>query len=384
MMPRHVPSPSRLLRDLIALPSVNPAFAPPGHPCVGERAVAEYLATLAGEFGLEVRTWPALPGRPNLWIACKPASAIRHRVLLAPHLDTVGGDPLEDQLFKPRVRGGRIYGRGACDTKGSVAAMFLSLLAVASGPQRPRHTEIVFAGLVDEENNQMGSRALARDGVRADLAIVGEPTRARVITAHKGSLWLRLETTGRPAHGSTPELGRNAIHTMARIVHALESEYAAELRARPRHPLLGGPTISVGRIAGGTQPNVVPARCTIDIDRRTVPGERGAAVGRELQRWLRRRSLRATLTDRKGVPCEPMETNPGIPFVRQFLAAARQSAPLGARFFCDASVLAAAGIPSVVFGPGDIAQAHTRDEWIAVASLERATALLTTFLRRLP
>src|SRR5206468_11275903 len=151
-------------------------------------------------------------------------------------------------IFDPREKDGRLHGRGACDTKGSVAAMLSALIELASSPQRPGHTEIVFAGLVDEENGQFGSRALVSKGFKADLAIVGEPTQLQVVTAHKGDLWLQLETRGKAAHGSRPDLGHNAVHEMARIVDLVETTYAATLRKRT-HSLLGNPTVSVGTIA---------------------------------------------------------------------------------------------------------------------------------------
>src|SRR5207249_4700788 len=157
---------------------------------------------------------------------------------LAPHLDTVGGAAMPGTLFTPCAKNGRLFGRGACDTKGSVPAMFTALCQMADEPNRAAHTEIVFAGQVDEECGQAGSRALARSGFQAALAIVGEPTRLQVVTAHKGVLWLRLETRGKAAHGARAELGRNAVHAMARIVDLLETRYAAQLRRR-RHPLLG-------------------------------------------------------------------------------------------------------------------------------------------------
>jgi acetylornithine deacetylase/succinyl-diaminopimelate desuccinylase-like protein len=286
-------------------------------------------------------------------------------------------------MFIPRVHHGRMIGRGACDTKGSVAAMFTALTELANSPGRPRQTEIVFAGLIDEENSQSGSRRLAASGFKADLAIVGEPTRAQVVTAHKGSLWLKLETRGKSAHGARPELGRNAVHAMARIVDLLETKYARSLRRR-RHPLLGSPTISVGAMAGGTQANIVPDACWILIDRRTLPGETEAGVWRELRKLLRAHDLKATLVNGKAAPCLPLETDPGLPLVRQLLAGLGQRQPTGVDYFCDASVLAHAGIPSVVFGPGDIAQAHTAGEWIGLAELERAKARLVRFLKALP
>src|SRR5262249_48599019 len=156
------------------------------------------------------------------------------RVLFAPHLDTVNAvDPI---LFKPRALRGRLVGRGACDTKGSIAAMLTALIEFARSSRGLQQTEIIFAGLVDEENNQSGSRAFAAAGIKTDLAIVGEPTQTKVVTAHKGSLWLRLETRGKSAHGSRPELGRNAVHAMARIVDLIETKYAGKL-SRRHHPL---------------------------------------------------------------------------------------------------------------------------------------------------
>jgi acetylornithine deacetylase/succinyl-diaminopimelate desuccinylase-like protein len=261
--------------------------------------------------------------------------------------------------------------------------MLAVLLSLAKLPRRASRTELVFAGLVDEENGQTGSRVLAASGFKANLAIVGEPTELKVVTAHKGDLWLEMETRGKSAHGARPELGRNAVHAMAKIVDSLESDYAAELRQR-RHPLLGNPTVNVGSIAGGTQPNIVPARCVISIDRRTLPGETEATVRREIRALLRRNRQSATFRNTKAGECLPMETSSDLPLVRQFLSRVGQKKPAGVDFFCDASVLAAGGIPSVVFGAGNIAQAHTADEWISLRSLESGTALLTRFLESLP
>ena len=368
-----------LLRELIALPSVNPAFLPAGHPKAGERAVSEFLASWAARAGLEVGRKKALPERPNLLLRLAPTGRPRQRVLLAPHLDTVNA---QDEQFTPHKANGRLYGRGACDTKGSVAAMVVALCELARRGPRPRSTEIVFLGLVDEENNQSGSRAVAAGSWKADLAIVGEPTRMQVVTAHKGSLWLKFETRGKSAHGSRPDLGRNAVHEMSRIVNLLETEYAAGLRARP-HPVLGAASSSVGVIAGGTQPNIVPDHCWILVDRRTLPGETDEGVRREIFRLLRRERLEARCADDKLAPCRPLETNPRLPLVARLLKQAGQARPAGVDYFSDAAVLAEGGIPSVVFGPGDIAQAHTVDEWVELAQVERAKDLLTTFLRSL-
>ena len=373
--------PEKLLCELIALPSVNPAFLPAGHPRAGEGRVADFLAATAAQAGLDVDFQNVQPGRANLLATLRPSRKPRLRLLLAPHMDTVPA--AADAQYAPRLQGARICGRGACDTKGSVAAMLTALCQLAKEGPRPAETEIVFAGLVDEEHAQAGSRALAAGGCQADLAIVGEPTRLRIVTAHKGSLWLGLATRGKSAHGARPHLGRNAVLEMAKVVCLLETDYARRLRRR-RHPLLGLATVSVGVIAGGTQPNIVPAACRIIVDRRTLPGETEQSVRAEMMALFRRRKLRVRIEEQKPAPCLPLETDVRLPLVRQFFRVAGQKKAAGADYFCDAAVLAQAGIASVVFGPGDIAQAHTADEWIARKSLQAATALLLEFLRSLP
>jgi len=369
----------KLLAELIALPSVNPAFLPPRHPQAGEKSVADFLASTAARAGMTVEFQKVLPGRSNVIVRLQPRNQVRRTILLAPHLDTVVADSTQ---FIPQRKNGRLYGRGACDTKGSVAAMLGALCELAGAKTRPLETEIIFAGLIDEEHAQAGSRALAAGGFRADLAIVGEPTRLQVVTAHKGCLWLRLATHGHAAHGATPHLGKNAVHEMARIVNALETDYAAQLKRR-KHKLLGAGTVNVGTICGGVQPNIVPESCNISIDRRTLPGETESGVRRELQALLRAEKLSAKVESAKLAPALPLETDPRHPLVRQFLRSAKQARPVGVDYFCDASVLSAAGIPSVVFGPGDIAQAHTADEWISLKELERAKDLLVGFLNSL-
>ena len=375
------PTSVRLLQDLIALPSVNPAFFsdPQLH---GEHRVAAFLESAARRQGLDVESQAVVPGRSNLLVRLSPRGEVRHRVLLAPHMDTVG-EPAYALQLTPVVRDGRIYGRGACDTKGSVAAFFQSLLNVAAAGPRPNHTEILFLGLIDEENMQLGSRHFAQHGPQGDLAIVGEPTGLEIVTAHKGDVWLRLRTTGRSAHGATPHRGKNAVTAMARIVLALETEYAAELAARPAHPRLGRPTVNVGRIDGGRQPNIVPAECTIDIDRRTLPGETEAGVRREIISLLRRHGLKASYDNLRTSPCEPLDTCPDLPLVRSLTRAAGRKGTRGVHYFTDAAPLAAGGTPSVVFGPGDIAQAHTEREWLAISQLEKSIQILERFLRAL-
>ena len=370
----------KLLRDLIALPSVNNAFLPPGDPHAGEELVADYLKNRARKAGLEIETQATNSGRDNLIVRLKPLGQATHRIILAPHMDTVGGDL--DKIFRPTKKGERLHGRGACDTKGSVAVMFHAMEHLAKR-HRPANTEIVFIGFVDEECNQTGSRAFSKLKLKANLALVGEPTRCRVVTAHKGDLWLRLSTRGKAAHGARPELGRNAVHTMAKCIDTIETEYAQNLLKR-RHPVLGHPTINTGIVRGGSQPNIVPDVCEADLDRRTLPGESFTTISREIGEVLKKRGLKARLTNVKGYTCPAMETDPTLPMVQQFMRTVRQTKPLGVDYYCDAANIAATGVPAIVWGPGDIAQAHTADEWISIRQIERGMDVLTRFLLSLP
>ena len=295
-------------------------------------------------------------------------------------MDTVGGDL--DKIFRPTKKGERLHGRGACDTKGSVAVMFHAMEHLAKR-HRPANTEIVFIGFVDEECNQTGSRAFSKLKLKANLALVGEPTRCRVVTAHKGDLWLRLSTRGKAAHGARPELGRNAVHTMAKCIDTIETEYAQNLGKR-RHPVLGHPTINTGIVRGGSQPNIVPDVCEADLDRRTLPGESFTTISREIGEVLKKRGLKARLTNVKGYTCPAMETDPTLPMVQQLMRTVRQTKPLGVDYYCDAANIAATGVPAIVWGPGDIAQAHTADEWISIRQIERGMDVLTRFLLSLP
>ena len=370
----------KLLRDLIALPSVNNAFLPPGDPHAGEQLVADYLKNRARKACLEIETQATNSGRDNLIVRLKPLGQATHRIILAPHMDTVGGDL--DKIFRPTKKGERLHGRGASDTKGSVAVMFHAMEHLAKR-HRPANTEIVFIGFVDEECNQTGSRAFSKLKLKANLALVGEPTRCRVVTAHKGDLWLRLSTRGKAAHGARPELGRNAVHTMAKCIDTIENEYAQNLGKR-RHSVLGHPTINTGIVRGGSQPNIVPDVCEADLDRRTLPGESFTAISREIGEVLKKRGLKARLTNVKGYTCPAMETDPTLPMVQQLMRTVRQTKPLGVDYYCDAANIAATGVPSIVWGPGDIAQAHTADEWISIRQIERGMDVLTRFLLSLP
>lgn len=373
----------KLLSDLVAIPSVNPSFAPAGHPLAGEHEVAAHLEAIGHKQGLKVRRQRVLKNRNNIFLTLPAQRRAKHRVVLAPHMDTVGGDLSDPKLFKPVIKKGRLHGRGSCDTKGSIAAMLSAIIRLSKQKHRPEDTEIVFIGLVDEESLQQGSRKVADSGYKADLAIVGEPTLLKVVTAHKGDIWIRFSTKGKMAHGSKPHLGVNAIHEAAKLVQFLETEYRAHLNQN-KHPLLGPGTINVGDIRGGFQANIVPDLCSLTADRRTIPGKTDAAILRELKAMLKARGIKATIESGKTFPCLPLETDDQMFLVQSLMKTCRQRKGIGVDYFCDASPLSIGGIPSVAFGPGDISQAHTADEWISIESLEKGEQILFDFLSKQP
>lgn len=362
------------LADLVAINSVNASL--PGGP--GEQAMADYVAEAARGMGAEVEQYEVEPGRPNLLARVDRG---RPRTLMFEcHLDTVGLAPMPDAL-NPRVEGGRLYGRGSADPKGSLAAMLSVLERAAGDPAFP--VNVWLAGSMDEEITMRGSRALAERRPAVDAVIVGEPTNLQPIVAHKGVLRWRVRTTGVAAHSATPERGRNAIFDMQTVIAALRAGIEPGL-ARSMHPRLGRATWSVGVIEGGEAVNVVPDACQIDCDRRLLPGEEPEAVLAEVDG-----ALDALRQDDAGLRVEreapyvhvpPMETDADEPVVRATVRALEQAGRdptlAAVAYATDASMLASiGGLPAVVLGPGDIAQAHTNDEWIELAELEAAVGV---------
>jgi acetylornithine deacetylase/succinyl-diaminopimelate desuccinylase-like protein len=379
-MPR-LSSVQRLLRELVARPSINPTFLPDRPDLTGEERVAGFLEDLARSEGIEVRRQSVLPGRTNLIARITPSSKVKHRVMLTPHMDVV---PAPEKNFIPKVKNGKMYGRGTCDTKGSVSAFFSAFLELAGNGKRPQETEVLFVGLVDEEFGQAGSRMLAQKGPKGDLALAGEPTELQVVSAHKGNLWLQLKTVGKSAHGSTPQHGKNAIGVITPILDFLFHDYP-RLLEKKSHELLGSPTVSVGKIRGGSQPNIVPNECEIELDRRTIPGETEASVKKELTEALKERNLPLPkFSKSRSVPCPPLDTDPELPFVQSFLRAANRRKSKGVPYFTDASPIAMGGTPALVFGPGHIAQAHSTDEWVELEQVDQAYSVVSKFLQSLP
>lgn len=370
----------RILQDLIAIPSVNPDGEAETAQ-TGELACAEYAGEFCRRLGAEVWYDEVLPGRPNV-VARFPSrgAAGKPRVLLGPHTDTVSVSGMTIDPFGAEVRDGRVWGRGACDTKGTMAAMLAALEEIGPGIA-DLGAEVTFAGFMGEETAQHGSRHFAeRYAGQYDFAVVGEPTGCAAVHTHKGSWWLRLHTEGKAVHGSTPERGVNAVTRMLPVVAALDAGFRERLAAPEfRHGVLGDSTINIGMIRGGTRTNIVPDHCTVWLDIRFTPGVHRYGVRRLLEEFLESSGYAGVVRIESDPVCAPLETDAGHPLVVKLAAAGSGTA--GATWFCDALWLAEiGGIPSVAAGPGDIAQAHTADEWISVAALEEGVGFYRRFL----
>lgn len=370
----------RVLEDLIGINSINP-FYPGGCP---EQAVQECVEGFFRSHGIEVTRQEVEPGRWNV-IGILPGAMPGRRLIFEAHCDTVGVAGMAAP-FEARRQGNRLYGRGACDDKGGLAAMMCAVASLRDGGITPP-MEIWVVSAVDEEYAYRGVSRLM-EGLQADAAIVAEPTGLRMVIASKGCLRWRIVTEGRAAHSSKPHLGVNAINGMARILIALDAE-SGEL-ARNTHPLLGSPTLTVGRIDGGTQVNIVPDRCTIEIDRRLIPGEEPAAVSAcyraIVERLMEDSPELKVRIEPPFVVDQPLETAADSAIVRAVASVLHElglnDEPAGAAFGSDASKLSAGGAPSVVLGPGSIDNAHTVNEFVEVDQFETSFEIYRRLMER--
>jgi acetylornithine deacetylase/succinyl-diaminopimelate desuccinylase-like protein len=369
--PRNV---VELLQTLVRLPSVNP-HGSPGTDGVGEGRIAAWLAQFLEGIGAHVELREVLPGRPNVVAHWPGDRAGKPRVLFAPHTDTVSVEGMGIDPFAAELRDGKIWGRGACDTKGSMASMLWALRECRERLPTLGH-EIWFAGLMSEEADQYGSRSLAAQE-RFDFVIAGEPTELDVVHTHKGSAFLNLRTHGVACHAARPELGDNAVGKMMDVLQFIRTELAAEF-ATQRDPVLGASTLSIGTIHGGTKTNVVPDHCEASVDLRFVPAHYRATIIDEIAASLRRVCPDLEVS---AIPAPPLYTDPAHPLIAKLGECGAR--PVGAPWFCDACYFAERGMAAVALGPGSIAQAHTKDEWIAVAELERGVKFFREFLYRL-
>ncbi|HMP73636.1 MAG TPA: M20 family metallopeptidase [Kiritimatiellia bacterium] len=378
---------AQLLRELVSIPSVNPLLAD-DPDIAGEARLGSFVARWFDERGFRVSEATLTPGRPNV-MARRGPEAPRMTVMFEAHLDTQGIHGMTVEPFAGHVVDGRMYGRGACDMKGAMAAAMTAL----DDPERLERLEaagvaILFVGAIGEETGNEGALELAGMRVGADFAIVLEPTDLNLVRAHKGVAWMEVELVGRAAHGSVPEQGRNAIEGMMEFLDRFRA--MDEVRFPPAHSLLGCPTLNVGKIWGGTSINIVAERCRVGLDRRMLPGEQVEEIvalaqavvdevveaGYALEGSARllksgiayETKADAELIDRLGAAIEAE----GVARVVR-----------GAGWYSDAGPFSRTCGEVVVFGPGSIDQAHTADEYIELEEVAKATRILARFLDHL-
>jgi acetylornithine deacetylase len=357
-----------LLRELVAIDSVNPSLVAGAR---GEAEIARRIAAELRAIGLGVELTEVAPARPNV-IGVLEGRAPGRSLMLCGHIDTVGVTGMA-RPFDPVELDGRLYGRGAQDMKGGVAAMIgaARIIAESGGLDAGR---LVIAAVIDEEHASLGADALVTQ-FRADAAVVTEPTDLDIAVAHKGFQWVSFQTRGRAAHGSRPREGRDAIVRMGRVLHGLEA-LDRRLQSGVPHALLGTASLHASLISGGRELSSYPDHCNLDVERRTLPGEAddialGEAEGilEGLRRSDREFEGSATLVfGRKPYEIEATHPLPEM-LTRASASVGHSPRAVGMSFWTDAAILGAAGIPSVLFGPGG-AGLHSTEEYVRLREVE--------------
>ena len=367
-----------LTRELVRVDSRNPTLVA-GAP--GEGRVARVLADVLGAWGFDVSVREAAPGRPNV-IARIGARRGGRSLILNGHIDVVGVEGMTHAPWDPVVRDGRIYGRGSSDMKAGVAAMCAAAARATAASGGAIDGEIIVTAVVDEEYSSLGTRALVADGVRADAAVVTEPTGLMIMPAHKGFVWVDVLVQGRAAHGSRWDVGVDAIRNAGLLLAAMDA-VDAELLPSREHALLGRPSLHASTIEGGIGLSTYPDKCRFTIERRTIPGETTAAVMAEIEEaFARVRARRPALDASVSMIFEqpPSDVSTEAPIVRALDGALRACGEevkvTGMSAWTDAAILNEAGIPAICFGPGDIGLAHAAEEFVRVDEIERATLVL--------
>ena len=369
-----------LARELIRVDSRNPSLVA-GAP--GEGAVARALRDILTAWGLNAEIRDAAPGRPNVVATVRGDGGGGRSLMFNGHLDVVGVEGMTHAPFDAHEQAGRIYGRGSSDMKGGVAAM----CAAAARLVGQLKGDLVIAAVADEEWRSAGTSALLEWGVRADAAIVTEPTRLRIMPAHKGFAWIDVRVHGRAAHGSRWDIGVDAIRHAGLVLAELDRIDTEDL-PRTSHPLLGRPSLHAGEITGGLGVSTYPDRCVFQVERRTIPGEQPADALRDVERACaavrsKRGGFRADVELTFAQP--PSDVPVDAPVVRALAAVAQAHGlsvePTGMSAWTDAALLNAAGIPAICFGPGDMGLAHAAEEYIEDREIAVAADTLTAFAR---
>lgn len=370
--------PIALTQALVRIDSRNPSLVP-GSP--GESAVARYLAQVIESWGFPIELSDAAPGRTSLVARFGPPTA--SALIFAGHLDTVGFDGMTHDPLIGDIRNGRIFGRGSADMKSGAAAMCVAAARAAETTGASATRQIVVALAADEEYASIGMRALVSNGLTGDGAIITEPTKLAIMPAHRGFVWVEMEFTGRAAHGSRYDIGVDAIRHAGLVLAELDELDATEL-PRKTHPLLGRGSLHASLIDGGIGLTTYPDRCTLKIERRTLPGEGAESTLAEVRAACdrvstRRPALRVQVRlIESQLPSDVSVDAPVVKMLRKAAVAAGESPSIeGMSAWTDAAVLNSAGIPAICFGPGDISLAHAAEEFVPVDEIERATAVLT-------
>jgi len=368
-----------LTRELVRVDSRNPTLVA-GAP--GEGRIARVLADVLAAWGFRVEVIEAAPGRPNVIARMGNAKQGSRSLMFNGHIDVVGVEGMVHAPWDPAVHDGRLYGRGSSDMKAGVAAMCAAAARALNASGGDLNGEVIIAAVVDEEYSSLGTRALVAEGVRADAAIVTEPTGLTIMPAHKGFVWVDVIVDGRAAHGSRWDVGVDAIRHAGLLLAALDS-LDAELLPSRDHPLLGRPSLHASTIEGGIGLSTYPDRCHFTIERRTIPGETTAAVMAEIEdAFARLRASRPELSATVSLIFEqpPSDVSTDAPIVRSLDGALRACGEevkvTGMSAWTDAAILNEAGIPAICFGPGDIGLAHAAEEYVRVDEIERATLVL--------
>jgi acetylornithine deacetylase len=357
-----------LTAALVRAESVNPSLDPTGS---GEAPAVQVAAGWAEAHGLDVQVDELGSGRANLLV--RGGSGIGRTVMLLGHLDTVGGAAMADP-FGGQVRAGRVHGRGAYDMKGAVAA---ALVAARELHRGGLDGSVVVACAADEEHASLGAEQLVASGPRADHVIVCEPTDERLAIAHRGFAGFEIETRGRAAHGSRPDLGVDAIAATGVVLTRLE-QLSRELLARDAHPLLGTGSAHASVISGGQEFSSYPERCLLQGERRTLPGERDDLIAAEVAALVEGVDAAAGIVFSR----PPLETDPDAEVVQAVARAADTAALEGIPFWTDGALFGAAGVPTVIFGPRG-AGAHAAEEWVELESLARCATVYADAVRLL-
>ncbi len=367
-----------LARALIEIDSRNPTLVP---DAPGEGEVARTLASVLDGWGFAVQLIEAVPGRPNVVARIGPVDA--PALMLNGHLDVVGVEGMVHEPFSAELRSGRIYGRGSADMKGGVAAM----CAAATVASAKSDAQVVITAVVDEEYESLGLRALLASGLRAEAAIVTEPTRLAICPAHRGFAWLDVTLHGRAAHGSRHDLGIDAILHAGLLLAELDALEQTRSEG-PLHPLLGRASLHASMIRGGVGMSTYPERCDLALERRTIPGESSEKAVREISDAFDRVRARRpgfSAEVRLNTAQAPSDVPVDAPIVERLRSALEaEGMPVaieGLSAWTEAALLNEAGIPAVCFGPGDISLAHAAEEFVSVSDIEQATRVLARVVR---